>query len=263
MFSSPPSRAVRIGAVFLIALVFTGCHSINRTAAQARIPAGIVIFTFDDGPNAHGDTTARVLEVLKKYDIRAMFALLGENIAYNPELARRIHNEGHYIINHGYSERHAVHMDPRRFYTNLVQGQTAITAALGHDAPLLYRPHGGFYRKQHWRIWEERHYAMIPGTARAYDAVLTGRDREKVIDRIVKAVDAQNGGIILLHDARDSHTRMETRLAKDPGGMFNRSWIPDTVEEIIIILQAKGYTLRGFDIASVLQIPQDNIYNPY
>jgi hypothetical protein len=55
-------------------------------------------------------------------------------------------------------------------------------------------------------------------------------------------VEEQGGGIILLHDARESWLRMETELAKDPQGVFNRSWIPLAVEEIIVILRGKGFS---------------------
>ncbi len=51
------------------------------------------------------------------------------------------------------------------------------------------------------------------------------------------------GGIILLHDARDSHARMEGELANDPYGVFNRSWLPEAVEKIIVALRQRGYTI--------------------
>jgi peptidoglycan/xylan/chitin deacetylase (PgdA/CDA1 family) len=237
--------------VFLIAgalLLLSACQSINRTRTELAVPEGCVIFTFDDGPNAHEDTTARLLDVLRKYHIRAMFALLGENVERNPDLVRRIHDEGHYIINHGYGGKWAYNMDGEAFKENLLRGEAAITAALGQaPEPLLYRPHGGFYKKKHERMWREAGYTLAPGSARAYDAVKDAADAEAVKNMIMDAVITQKGGVILLHDARDSHFLMEERLAKAPTGVFNRSWIPHTTEEIILLLTEKGFRLTGFD----------------
>jgi peptidoglycan/xylan/chitin deacetylase (PgdA/CDA1 family) len=215
------------------------------------MPDNIVIFTFDDGPN--GDTTARLLDVLRNYDIHGAFALLGENVEHNPALAKRIHDEGHTIINHGYSDKWAVKMGREEFRANLARGEEAIISALWETPqPLLYRPQGGFYRKQHEKTWREAGYTMIPGTVRPYDAVLAEKDKDRVIERTIRKIEEEQGGIILLHDGRDSWRRIEANLEKKSNGAFNRSWIPDAVEEIILILREKGYTLKGFDIMPVL-----------
>jgi hypothetical protein len=95
---------------------------------------------------------------------------------------------------------------------------------------------------------------MVAGSARAYDAVIDGTGKNRVRRRIIRAVLEQKGGMILLHDARDSYRRMERELEKCPGGEFNRSWIPEVTEEIIIRLLEKGYRLNGFDIPGLLDI---------
>jgi peptidoglycan/xylan/chitin deacetylase (PgdA/CDA1 family) len=249
---------LRTGAFFLsltILILFSGCLTINRTKEAAHIPDKIVIFSFDDGPNAHKDTTARLLEVLGKYEICALFALLGENVDCNPELAKRIHDEGHIIINHGYSDKWAILMGSEEFTRNLLRGEQSINSALGKDLyPRLYRPQGGKYTLSQQKIWRGMGYTLIPGTARVYDAIKKGKDRKKIIKEIVRLVAKQKGGIILLHDARDSHTRMEKHLITEPEGEFDRFWIPDMVEEIIILLQKQGYRLKGFDTAAILGI---------
>jgi peptidoglycan/xylan/chitin deacetylase (PgdA/CDA1 family) len=244
-----PARRALIAALFCIILFpCTGCKTINRSPARIELLDRMVVFTFDDGPNAHGDTTARLLDVLNRHHIRGMFALLGENVDYNKDLAKRIHDEGHYLINHGYSDTWAVTMNSEEFAANLDKGEAAIAAALGEDLnPRLYRPQGGYYKKGQEKIWREKGYALATGTARIYDAVLSGADKEKAVKKMTALIERQKGGVIILHDARDSHVLMEASLAKKPEGVFNRAWIPDAVEEIIVILSGKGYILSGFD----------------
>jgi peptidoglycan/xylan/chitin deacetylase (PgdA/CDA1 family) len=233
-----PAAVILLAGIFF----FAGCSSITRSRTETQIPEGQVILTFDDGPNAHADTTARLLDVLKKYEVKTMFALLGENAEHNPQLVRRIAAEGHIIINHGYSDSFAVFMDKEEFAENLRRGENAIALALGKEyLPKLYRPQGGFYRSSQREVWEALRYTLVPATARAYDAVKTETDKDAVARRIVEIVEEQRGGIILLHDARDSHVLAEKERAKNPQGVFNRSWIPSAVEEIIVILRGKGF----------------------
>jgi len=234
---------------FLLLLFFSSCKTINSSRSELNIPPSVVYFSFDDGPNAQGDSTARLLDVLKKYQIKAMFCLLGENAERYPELVRRIYDEGHCIANHGYSDRWASKMKPDEFRDNLVRGGAAISAALGHEMyPRLYRSHGGFYHSAQEKIMRDEGYKMVPATARAYDAVVDGTQRHKVVKKIIRKVEKQGGGIILLHDARDSHVLTEAQLAKNPHGVFDRSWIPDAVEEIIPILLDKGFMVNNPDI---------------
>jgi peptidoglycan/xylan/chitin deacetylase (PgdA/CDA1 family) len=230
----------------VLCLLFFACRSINSSRTELNMPTSIVCLRFDDGPNARGDTTRRLLDVLKKYQIQAQFCLLGENAAHNPDLVRRIYDEGHCIINHGYSDKWAYRMNDKEFRNNLLMGEAAISAALGHNLyPKLYRPHGGFYRKRQEKILRDEGYTIVPVTVRVYDAVITAGGKDKAVRQVTGKVIKQGGGIILLHDARDSYSVTEKELARNNRGVFDRSWIPEAVEEIIITLLDKGFTFKA------------------
>jgi len=178
-----------------------------------------------------------------------MFCLLGVNAEQAPGLVRRIYDEGHCIVNHGYSDKWASGMNQVEFRNNLLRGGAAISAVLGRDmSPRLYRPHGGFYTSAQEKIIRDEGYMLIPGNIRVYDAVVDGTKQGIVVRRIIKKVEKHGGGIILLHDARDSYAKAEAWIEEKPQGVFNRSWIPDTVEEIINILLEKGFILNNPDI---------------
>jgi peptidoglycan/xylan/chitin deacetylase (PgdA/CDA1 family) len=228
--------------LLLIWFLLLACQSITRKSVDPVIEPSHILLSFDDGPNNFGDTTAQLLDVLKKHEIKAMFALLGENAERNPELVRRIYNEGHLIINHGYLDKWANGMGEEGFLNNLKMGEAAISKALGKDFyPKLYRPHGGFYTSAQEKIIREAGYTIVFADIRVYDAVLTEAKKEKMIKELIKKVGKNNGGIVLLHDSRGSQVQMEKELGKKPSGAFNRSWIPDAVEEIIVALKARGF----------------------
>jgi peptidoglycan/xylan/chitin deacetylase (PgdA/CDA1 family) len=238
---------MRVNFVFLLLLpVFSlcSCRSINHDNTETKRPHALVYLSFDDGPNSQGDTSARLLDVLARYRVSALFSLLGVNAEHNPDLVRRIYDEGHYIVNHGYSEKFSYRMSDTEFRNNLLRGEAAISAALGKDLyPKLYRPQGGFYFSRQETIWRKEGYTLFPGTIRIYDTRLTAAEREKAVKRVLKKTEQQGGGIILLHDGMNSHYAMKKELEKNPAGIYNRSWIPAAVEEIIIELKSKGYIL--------------------
>ncbi|EIA27706.1 Polysaccharide deacetylase family protein, partial [Candidatus Arthromitus sp. SFB-5] len=81
-----------------------------------------VFLTFDDGPSL--DNTPKVLEVLKNYDVKATFFVLGVNLDRGEEyrqLLRNIVNDGHAVGNHGYSHNYS-YLYPGRVisYENLM-----------------------------------------------------------------------------------------------------------------------------------------------
>src|SRR4051794_12126671 len=54
-----------------------------------------IAFTFDDGPDPY--YTPILLDLLKKYNVKATFFVLGSKAEQHPGLIQRIHNEGHLI----------------------------------------------------------------------------------------------------------------------------------------------------------------------
>jgi len=213
------------------------------------IPSPIVYFSFDDGPNIHGNTTERLLDVLEKYQIKALFFLLGENVEQYPEMVRLIHGKGHHIANHGYSSKHAYKMSDEEFRNNLLMGEAAISSALGFEIHhKLYRPHGGLYNSRQEKICIDEGYIIVPVTVRVYDAIINAAGWRRIVNNTVNLIKMQGCGLILLHDGRDSHSLIETRLKDYPNSSFDRSFIPDAVEKIIIALLNSGFTLDSPDI---------------
>ncbi|MCL1915783.1 MAG: polysaccharide deacetylase family protein [Desulfovibrionaceae bacterium] len=238
--------------VFMGTLCAAGCQTLNVTREEAGVPEGVVIFSFDDGPNAHAGSTARLLDVLRRHEIRAFFVLLGENVRQAPELVRRMRAEGHYLANHGYRDKFAIFMDEEEFCANLDRGEAAIFEALDGDwsGPRFYRPHGGFYSPVQAGLWRVSGYRLLPASLRFYDAALGEADRDKLVREVVTELEKRGGGLILLHDARGAHGHAAKETARTPGGPFNRGWLPEAVEEIIRAAQDRGFVFGGPEAAA-------------
>ena len=61
----------------------------------------VVALTFDDGP--HPDYTPQLLDMLRDYNVKATFFVVGKAVSNYPKLTRRIANEGHELANHSYT----------------------------------------------------------------------------------------------------------------------------------------------------------------
>ncbi|MEZ0130517.1 polysaccharide deacetylase family protein, partial [Flavobacterium sp. LBUM151] len=53
-----------------------------------------IAITFDDGPSVF---TLEILELLKKYDVKATFFCIGKNIEAHPEILKQVIAEGHLV----------------------------------------------------------------------------------------------------------------------------------------------------------------------
>lgn len=60
----------------------------------------VFAITFDDGPSKN---TEKILEVLRKYNARANFFILGENVKYHRKEMEKLCNSPHLIGSHTYS----------------------------------------------------------------------------------------------------------------------------------------------------------------
>ncbi len=128
------------GSAFLyygVPLVYTlyRRRKLVRQAGQSRQ----LVLTFDDGP---GDRlTPRLLDILREDGSKAMFFLLGRNIAGREELARRIASEGHVLGAHGFAHIHYWKAGPVRTIQDIRHGWSALDEALGRRGGVYpFRP---------------------------------------------------------------------------------------------------------------------------
>jgi len=249
------SKCFIVGIIIFL-LCFISCKTTTVITSNKKIdiPPSHVIFTFDDGPNQHDDVTVRLLDVFGKYQIKGVFCLLGENVLNYPDIVMRIYNEGHVIVNHGFSDKFSIFMNDDEFRNNLLQAEKAISDTLGKEIyPKFYRPQGGIYNKRQQEILTEEGYIIVSFTVIVNDVFKTSKNYKRLTKRIPNVVKKQDGGIILLHDGRGAGERREKRFNRNPSGPFNRTWIPDAVEEIIIGLLDSGFILNdNFDLYNIL-----------
>lgn len=110
-------------------------------AQNVALTDKVVYLTFDDGPSSK--STARIIEILKRYDVKATFFVQGRNVVKNSESLKLIHEAGHAIGNHSFSHNYTlIYSDEDSFWEDFEKCQEAIHSAIG-IYPELYRFPGG------------------------------------------------------------------------------------------------------------------------
>ena len=98
------------------------------------VPPATMHFTFDDGPNPN--STPFILDILKRYNARATFFVVGRLAAAFPQLIERIVNEGHTLANHTWAHDDLVELSEEEFDRTLLRTQRT----LGAHATHCFRP---------------------------------------------------------------------------------------------------------------------------
>ena len=104
----------------------------------------VVSLTFDDGPDPV--QTPRILALLGKYDVKAVFCLVGTQVQRHPDIVRDIVAAGHTLCNHTWDHSLRIGRDePEQIRADLARTNEAIRAAApGADVPFFRAPGGNF-----------------------------------------------------------------------------------------------------------------------
>lgn len=147
----------------------------------------VVYLTFDDGPTP--DVTEQILEVLDKYSVKASFFCCGQNADANPELLKKIADEGHTIGYHSYSHKDILKTKPSDWLAD-VERKSALSDVK------LFRPPYGRILFRHYRSLKSR-YKFVFWDVMSYDYDVT-RSPESIMSLLEKSV--REGSVVVFHD---------------------------------------------------------------
>ncbi len=154
----------------------------------------MIALTYDDGPNKK--TTVPILDTLKEYDGVATFFILGNRVANNADILKRMLNEGSEIGNHSYSHKELTKLSYNELMEQINKTQEAVIENIGYE-PKFVRPTYGSYNDQ---VRSDVKMPLILWSVDTLD--WKSRDAGKVIDHVLTNV--KDGDVILMHDLYDS-----------------------------------------------------------
>ena len=176
-----------------------------------------VYLTFDDGPIP--ESTPFLLATLRRFDIKATFFMVGDNVRKYPELYQQILDEGHQVGNHTHNHIGGFSHTIKEYSYNVEKANAYIKSR-------LFRPPHGWMRLSQY-AWLSRKFKVVMWdvVTRDYSKWMTAQD---IVDNVKHY--SRPGSIITFHDSLKSIDKLRTAL-------------PESLQW----LKEQGYEFKVFD----------------
>lgn len=197
-----------------------------KALCRAESADKVVALTFDDGPDA--DSTPRVLDLLKRYDVRATFFVVGEQARQNPELIHRMVAEGHTVAGHSYYHLPQSTLWSSQRYTEELFRCNDVVARVTGLRMRLYRPPFGVTNPPIARAVKNLRLIPVGWSVRSLDTMTKNSDR--VVDRVMRGL--RGGDVILLHDRLENSEELLEKLLT---ALRTQHYTTATVDELFKI----------------------------
>ena len=180
--------------------------------------------TFDNGYEA--GYTAQVLDVLKKEKVPATFFVTGHYLLSQPELTKRMVDEGHIIGNHSWHHPDMTQVSDERIREELRKVKDKTKEITGQKKMKYLRPPRGVFSERTMEIAKEEGYTHVFWSLAFVDWNTNAqRGWQYSYDNIMRQI--HPGCILLLHT-----------VSKDNA---------DALETVIKDLKKKGYKFKSLD----------------
>lgn len=181
-----------------------------------------IYLTFDVG--YENGNTASILDTLKKHNVSATFFVVGTYIESDPELVKRMAEEGHIVGNHTWH-----HPDMSQiaaldtFKKELVDVEDAYREVTGEEMTKFYRPPQGKYSESNLQMAQELGYKTFFWSLAYVDWYDDNQPtKEEAFDKLLGRI--HPGAIVLLHSTSDTNSLI--------------------LDELIQKWEEMGYTIR-------------------
>ena len=166
----------------------------------------VIYLTFDCG--YENGNTAMILDALKKHNIQATFFVVGHFLDSEPELIKRMADEGHIVGNHTYS-----HPDMSKitalesFKYELEQVETLYHEITGETMVKYYRPPQGKYSTSNLEMAKNLGYRTFFWSLAYVDWYENDQPtHEEAFDKLTTRI--HPGAIVLLHNTSKTNAEI-------------------------------------------------------
>jgi len=173
-----------------------------RKATQEQV----IYLTFDDGPIP--EVTEFVIETLAKYNAKATFFCIGNNIQKHPDIFQKVINGGHAVENHTFNHLKGWATDDKVYLENIAQCKDEM-ASRGVVTKLFRPPYGRIKRSQSNVLLPDYQIVMWDVLSGDFSLNLSP---QTVLEKTLKHTEA--GSIVLFHDSIKANVNMSYALPR-------------------------------------------------
>lgn len=170
----------------------------------------ILYITFDAG--FENGNTPQILDALKKHNVKATFFLVGNYFETQPELVKRMVEEGHTVANHTYSHPDMSAISSKEaFIAELQKNEKLYTDITGKEMPKLYRPPQGKFCQSNLEMAKELGYKTVFWSLAYVDWYENNQpSKEEAFSKLLPRV--HNGAVVLLHSTSKTNANILDEL---------------------------------------------------
>lgn len=172
----------------------------------------VLYLTFDEG--YENGNTGKILDILKEYKVPAAFFVVKPYIDTQPELIKRMVDEGHVVGNHTVHHPSMAQIrDKEKFEAEFTGVENAFKELTGQDMPKFFRPPMGKYSKKSLAMTKDLGYKTIFWSFAYKDWLVNNQPSESyAVEKICKG--AHPGSIMLLHAVSNTNTKVLSSVIK-------------------------------------------------
>jgi len=169
----------------------------SKNSLTWKLPAEdkVLYLTFDDGPVP--EVTPAVLGILKRYNAKATFFMVGENVKKHPGIMEQVVEAGHSIGNHTFNHLNGTKVSDKLYYRNITEARQLI------KSDLFRPPYGRIRPRQITNI--KKQYQIVLWSVLSGDFDISISD-DKCLRNVIK--NSKSGSIIVFHDSLKAQKRM-------------------------------------------------------
>lgn len=172
-----------------------------------------VYLTFDDGPSSN---TGEILDILKKYGLKATFFTIGREDEESRALYKRIVEEGHTLGMHSYTHKYSsLYASEESFQEDFSRIQNYLFEVTGKEC-LFYRFPGGSSNHvsntdmtKFIRYLNDQGITYFDWNVSSGDATSQAYTPEELVANVMKDVVKYKTSIVLMHDAEAKDNTVE------------------------------------------------------
>jgi peptidoglycan-N-acetylglucosamine deacetylase len=184
---------ILISLVLLYAIFPTVLIRSFEWGIMKKLKGAGMALTFDDGPNP--EYTGQLLDLLKKYDVKATFFVVGSKVKKYPDVIKRMHHEGHTIGIHHYHHVSSWVLSPFQLKKQLSLTEMAIQECT-NERVTFYRPPWGHFNL--FTLLLSKKYQIVMWSAIFGD----WKVQTSLLEKLRKTTEP--GSILLLHDCGET-----------------------------------------------------------
>jgi len=166
--------------------------------------------TFDAG--FENGNTGQILDALKKHGVKATFFLVGNYLETQPELVKRMVEEGHIVGNHTYSHPDMSKIGDRdSFSAELQKNEELYRTVTGQEMPKLYRPPQGKFCESNLQMASDLGYTTVFWSLAYVDWYTEDQPtKEQAFGKLIPRI--HNGAVVLLHSTSSTNAQILDEL---------------------------------------------------